>query len=61
MVLSDRTGMKRARVDHAATSISSEELRKGHIKVIGNEGGNDILVAVRNDKEIVTDCPLFLT
>ena len=52
MVLSYRIGMKGARVDGATASIGGKELGKGHVKVIGNEGGNDVLITIRNDKKV---------
>ena len=52
MVLSDGTGVQGVRVDGATTSIGGEELGKGCVKVIGNEGRNDVLVAVRDDKKV---------
>ena len=52
MVLSDRTGVKGARVDGATASVSGKELGKGGVKVIGDEGGDDILITVRNNNEV---------
>jgi len=52
VVLSNGMGVKGARVDSTATSISGEELRKGHVEVVGNKGGNDIFITVRNDKKV---------
>ena len=52
MVVSDGTGVKGARVDGTTTSIRGEELGKGCIEVVGNKGGNDVLIAIRNDKEV---------
>jgi len=52
VVLSDGTGMERTRVDCTAMSIRGEELREGCVSVVGNKGGDDILIAVRNDKEV---------
>jgi len=53
VVLSDGTGMKGMRVDGTTASISGEELGKGGMKVIGNEGGDNVLVTVRNDKKVM--------
>jgi len=53
VVLSDRTGMKGTRVDSATTSIGGEELRKGGVKVVRSKQGNDVLVTIRNDKEMM--------
>ena len=52
MVLSDGTGVKGARVDGTASSIGGKELEKGHVKVVRNEGGDDILFTVRDDKKV---------
>ena len=52
MVLPNRTGMKGARVDSAAASVSSKKFREGGVEIIGNERGNDIFVTVGNDKEV---------
>jgi len=52
VVLPDGAGVKGARMDSATASIGSEQFRKGCVKVIRNEWGNDILVAVWNDKEV---------
>jgi len=51
-VVSDRTGMKGARVDGTTTSIRGKEFGKGCMEVVGNKGGNDILIAIRNDKKV---------
>ena len=52
MVLSDRMSVKRARVDGATASVSGQEFGEGRVKVIGNEGGNDVLIAIRDDKKV---------
>jgi len=52
VVLPNRTGMKRARVNCAAMSISGKELGEGRVKIIGNEGGDDILVTIRDNEEM---------
>jgi len=52
MVLSNGTGMKGVRVDSAAMSISGKEFREGRVEVVGNEGGDDILIAVGNNKKV---------
>jgi len=46
VVLSNGTGVKGTRVDGATASISSEEFGKGGVEVVGNEGGDDVFVAV---------------
>ena len=53
MVLSNRMSMKGARVDGTTASIGGKEFGKGGVEVIGNEGGDDVLVAIRNDKKVV--------
>ena len=52
MVLSNGTGVKGARVDSAATSISGEELGEGCVEVVKDKGGNDVLIAVGDDKKV---------
>jgi len=52
VVLSNGTGVKGARVDGTTTSISGKELGKGHVEVVGDEGGNDVLIAIRDNKEV---------
>ena len=53
MVLSDRTGVKGARVDGATVSVGGEEFRKSGVEVVRNKGGDDVLVAIRNDKKVM--------
>ena len=53
MVLSDRTGMKGVQVDGTTTSISGKEFREGGMKIVGDEGGNDVLVTIRDDKKVM--------
>ena len=52
VVLSDGTGVKGARVDSATASIGGKEFRKGGVEVVGDKGGDDVLVAIRNDKKV---------
>jgi len=52
MVLPNGAGMKRTRVDCAAAAVSSEEFRKGGMEIIRDKGGDDILFAIRDDKEV---------
>ena len=54
MVLSDRTSMKGARVDSTTASIGGKEFRKSGVEVIRNKGGNDILIAIQNDKKVAS-------
>ena len=54
MVLSHWASVKRARVDCATTAISSKEFRKGGMEIIRDEGGDDILFAIRDDKEMAS-------
>jgi len=54
MVLSDRTSMKGARVDSTTASIGGKKFGKGGVKVVRNEGGNDIFIAIRNDKKVAS-------
>jgi len=52
-VLSDGMGMKGVRVDGAATSIGGKEFGEGSVKVVGDKGGDDVLVAIWNDKKVM--------
>ena len=52
MVLSDRAGVKGTRVDGTTTSVGGKELGEGCMEVVGDEGGNDVLVTVGNDEEV---------
>jgi len=52
VVLSNWASVKRTRVDCATAAISSEEFRKGGVEIVGDEGGNDVLFAIRDDKEM---------
>jgi len=45
--------MKRMGVDRATSAISSEELGKGGVEIVGDEGGDDVLFAIRDDEEMV--------
>ena len=54
MVLSDRMSVEGARVDGTTASISGKEFRKGGVEVVRNIGGDDILVAIRNDKKVAS-------
>jgi len=53
VVLSYGMGMKGVRVDGATMSVSGEKFREGCMEVVGDEGGNHVLVAVRDDKEMM--------
>ena len=54
MVLADCTSMKRSGVNSAATTVSGKELRECGVEIIGNEGGNDVLFIIWNDKEVAS-------
>ena len=54
MVLSDRISMKGARVDGTTAPIGGKEFGKGGVEVIRNKRGDDILVAIRNDKKVAS-------
>ena len=56
MVLSYWASMERARIDCTSMAICSKELGKGGMKIVGDERGNDILIAIRNDKEVAGTC-----
>ena len=56
MVLPNWMSMKWARVDCTATTIRGEELGEGGVKIIRDEGGDDILFTIRNDKKVAGAC-----
>jgi len=56
MVLSNWACMEGARVNCATTTVGGEKFREGGVEVVRDEGGNDIFVAIRNDKEMVGAC-----
>ena len=57
MVVSNRASMKRARVDGAATTISGKKFGEGSMEVVGNKGGDNVLFAIGDDKEVMgTNC-----
>jgi len=51
-VVSNRMGMEGARVNCAATSIGGKEFRECRVKVVRNKGGNDVFIAVGNNKKV---------
>jgi len=57
VVLPNRVSVKGARVNCTAMTISGKKFREGGMKVVGNKGGDDVLFAIRNDKEMAsTSC-----
>jgi len=49
--------MKRTGVDCATAAISGKELGKCGMKVIGDEGGDDVFITIRNDEKVAgTNC-----
>ena len=54
MVVSDRTSVEGTRMDGTTMSIGGKEFRKGGVEVVRNERGDDILVAIRNDKKVAS-------
>ena len=53
-MLSNWASMERTGVDCATTAISGKEFGKGGVEVIGDEGGDDIFFAIRDDKEMAS-------
>jgi len=45
--------VERARVDCTAMTIGGKKLREGGMEVVGNEGGNNVLFAVGDNKKVV--------
>ena len=54
VVLSNWTSIKGTGVDHAATAVSGKKFGIGGMEVIGDEGGNYVFLAVRDDKEVAS-------
>jgi len=52
VVLSNWASMKRTGVDCTTTAVSSKEFGKGGMEVVRDEGGDDVLFAIRDDKEV---------
>jgi len=52
VVLSNWASVKRTRVDHTTVAISSKEFGKGGMEIVGDEGGDDVLFTIRDDKEM---------
>ena len=52
-MVSDRISIKGARVDSTTTSVSGEKFVIGGMEIVGDEGGDDILFSIRNDKKMV--------
>jgi len=44
--------MKRTGVDRATMAVSSKEFGKGGMEIIRDKGGDDVLFAIRDDKEM---------
>jgi len=53
MVLPNWASMKRTGVDCAAMAISGKEFGKGGVEVVGDEGGDNVLFAIGDDKEMM--------
>ena len=51
-MLPNWASVKRTRVDHATAAISSKKFGKGGMEIVGDEGGDDVLFAIRDDKEM---------
>ena len=56
MVLPNWASMKGARMDCTSTTICSKEFWKGGVEVIRDEGGDNILFTIGNDKKVVGAC-----
>ena len=46
------SGMERMGMDGAATTVGGKEFWECGIEVVGNEGGDNVLIAIGNDKEM---------
>jgi len=54
MVVTNRASMKRTGMDSTTTTISGKKFGEGGMEIIRNEGGDNILFTIRNDKEVVS-------
>ena len=52
--MSNGTCVKGTGVDGAASTVGSQQLREGGVEVVGNEGGDDIFVAIWDDEEMTS-------
>ena len=50
------SGMERTGMDGATTTVSGKEFWECGVEVVRDEGGNNILIAVGNDKEVTGAC-----
>jgi len=41
-------------MDRTAAAISSKEFGKGGVEIVGDEGGDDVLFAIRDDEEMAS-------
>ena len=53
-MLSDWASMKRVGVNCATTAVSGKEFRESGMEIIEDEGGNNILFAIWDDKEVAS-------
>jgi len=54
VVVADRISMKRVRVDDTATTVGGKEFREGGMEIIRDEGGDDILFSIGDNKEMAS-------
>jgi len=52
VVLSNWTSMKRTGVDCTTTAVSSEEFGESSVEIIRNEGGDNVLFTIRDNKKM---------
>jgi len=55
-VLPNWASMKGARVNGTSATIGGKEFGEGSVEVIGDEGGNDILLTIWNDEKVTCAC-----
>ena len=62
MVVPHGSGVKGTGVNGATMTIGGKKFWKCGIKVVGNEGGDDIFIAIRDDKEVTgaSGCEIVL-
>jgi len=54
MVVPNWVSMEGTRVDHTATAVSSKKFGKGSMEIVGDEGGDDVLFAIWDDKKVTS-------
>ena len=54
VVVSDWVSMERAGMNCATVAVSSKKFREGGMEIVGDEGGNNVFLAIRDNKEMAS-------